>query len=116
RQKRPLASRYLYNGGQILLVLWCFLAISGFLETMNHGFFGEPNMEVSGMSSSEHFLHWFVDQSPAQLPSAWVLSIPVIFYQLLMLIWSLWLALFIVRLAPWVWESFRSHGAWRKAA
>src|SRR5882762_7329602 len=49
-------------------------------------------------------------------PAAWVFSLPLWAYRVLMLGWALWLALAVVRYARWAWTCFstdRLWGPWR---
>ena len=47
------------------------------------------------------------------LATAWVLSVPLLVYRLLMLLWSLWLAFALLRWLKWGWQAYSTHGLWR---
>jgi hypothetical protein len=40
-------------------------------------------------------------------------SVPLLVYRLVMLAWSLWLALAVIRWARWIWACFTERGLWR---
>jgi hypothetical protein len=71
-------------------------------------------MQVAGNGSTASQLNWFIDRAGSLLPSAWVISLPIFVYRLAMLAWALWLALALLRWAPWAWESFSLGGLWRR--
>ena len=51
--------------------------------------------------------------SAARLPVAEKLSLPLFAYHLAMLAWALWLAIALIRWAPWVWSCLTAGGLWR---
>jgi len=71
-------------------------------------------MQITGNQSTAFNLNWYQDHSDAELPTAWVVSAPMMMYRLLMLCWSLWMAVSLLDWLRWGWECFSSHGLWRK--
>jgi len=71
-------------------------------------------MQVAGNGSSDTLLRWEADRTFGALPQPWVFSLPLWVYRLAMLLWSLWLALRLLRWIPWGFECFTSGGAWRR--
>ena len=71
-------------------------------------------MQVAGNGSDVWNLRWYQDRTPGALPTAWVISVPLIVYRLLMLAWALWLAYSLLGWARWGWDCFSDHGYWRK--
>ncbi|MBR9981644.1 MAG: hypothetical protein KFF50_11505, partial [Desulfatitalea sp.] len=63
---------------------------------------------------SSALLHWTQDHMTGALPQPWVLSLPVWVYRLLMLAWSLWLALALLKWLKWGWQCIGHDGLWRK--
>ena len=59
-------------------------------------------------------LNWYQDRIGAQMPEAWVLSLPLWSYRLLMLLWSLWLAFSLLKWLRWGWSCWSMGGWWRK--
>ncbi|WP_411727281.1 hypothetical protein [Methyloglobulus sp.] len=44
-----------------------------------------------------------------------VVTVPLMAYRLLMLIWSFWLAASLLNWLKWGWNCFSSNGLWKKA-
>ncbi|MGZ8224405.1 MAG: hypothetical protein ACXW0H_04930, partial [Methylobacter sp.] len=59
-------------------------------------------------------LNWYQDRSPSTLPTATVISVPLITYRLMMLAWSLWLAVSLLDWLKWGWVCFSANGLWNK--
>jgi hypothetical protein len=47
------------------------------------------------------------------LPQAWVLSLPLLVYRVLMLLWALWLAFSLLKWLNWAWTCYSTNGVWR---
>lgn len=103
----------LFNLAQIGLVLLTLLALSYLFFAIQQGLLGLPDMQISGNNSHGNTLRWYQDRSEGALPRAWVLSVPLLVYRLLMLAWALWLAFALLRWLRWGWGCFSSHGLWR---
>ncbi|GAA3698198.1 hypothetical protein GCM10022421_00560 [Oceanisphaera sediminis] len=103
----------LFNLAQIGLVLLTLLALSYLFFAIQQGLLGLPDMQISGNNSHGNTLRWYQDRSEGALPQAWVLSVPLLVYRLLMLAWALWLAFALLRWLRWGWECFSSQGIWR---
>ena len=104
----------LFQLGQLALVAWTAAALVGVFVAVERGLLGQPEMQVMGNGSHYLGLQWYQDRTPATLPTAWVLSIPLLVYRVLMLAWALWLAFSLVRWLRWGWECFSDGGYWRK--
>lgn len=102
-----------FNLVQIGLVLLTLLALSVLFFAIQQGLLGLPNMQISGNRSYGAVLRWYQDRSSASLPQAWVLSVPLLVYRLLMLSWALWLAFALLRWLRWGWDCFSQQGLWR---
>ncbi len=70
-------------------------------------------MGVSGNGSYGSLLNWYQDRAGQQLPQAWVLSVPLWIYRVLMLFWALWLASMLLKWLRWGWSAFSTGGLWR---
>ncbi|GHA16228.1 hypothetical protein [Oceanisphaera arctica] len=103
----------LFNLVQIGLVLLTMAALSYLFYAIQQGLLGLPDMQISGNNSYANTLRWYQDRSEAALPQAWVLSVPLLVYRLLMLAWALWLAFALLSWLRWGWGCFSSHGIWR---
>lgn len=112
-QKLEGLSPVLFNLRQVFLPMYTVLALGCLIYAIGQGLLGTPDMQIAGMDSSEGYLHWYQDRSADALPQAWVLSLPVLGYRLLMLLWSLWLAHAIYRWLLWGWQAYARGGLWR---
>ncbi len=108
-------SRLLFNGGQVLLVLLTLIALGTLMLALRQGLLGWPDMQISGNSSSAWQLRWFEDRSTALLPQPWVISVPLLVYRILMLLWALWLAFSLISWLRDGWHHFTVGGLWRSA-
>ncbi|HKX12256.1 MAG TPA: hypothetical protein VJP40_03815, partial [bacterium] len=113
RERKPLGGTFRFDLFQILLVLWTLAALVVIFVSIQQGLLGMPDMQIAGNGSSNTFLRWFNDRSPATLPQVWVISVPLFCYRLAMLAWALWLALALLRWLRWAWTSVTSGGGWR---
>ncbi len=109
-----LKSRWQFNTMQILLVLLTFVALGSLFIALQQGLLGYPDMQVTGNGSHSGELRWYQDRSPANLPQPWVLSVPLLAYRVLMLLWALWLAFSLINWLRMGWENFSTGGLWRK--
>jgi hypothetical protein len=107
-------AKYLPNLVQVLLVLWTLLAASLLLNAVRVGLLGYPDMMLTGNGSDATVLRWYQDRFADQPAAAWVISVPVLAYRLLMLLWALWLASSMLKWVKWAWECFSAGGYWRK--
>lgn len=108
-------TRNLFNLFQVLLLLWTLVAATFLLNAVRVGLLGYPDLMIAGNGSNASTLHWYQDRFADQIDSAWVVSVPVLAYRLLMLLWALWLAASILKWIKWAWESLGTGGYWRKA-
>jgi hypothetical protein len=105
-----------FNLGQMMLVALTLIALSLLFSAVAEGLLGAPDMQIAGNGSYDHSLAWFQDRYDAALPQAWVLSVPLWVYRVLMLLWALWLANALLSWLRWGWTQFSSGGLWRKPA
>lgn len=115
RERQPAAvSDRRFNALQLLLVFTTCLAGAFMLYAIWQGLLGLPHMQIVGNGSWEYELNWYQDRAEGVLPSAWVISVPIFVYRLLMLAWALWLAFALLNWVKWGWRCFSSNGLWRK--
>jgi len=103
-----------FNAMQILLVVLTGLAMLSLIATIPMSLLSTPNMQITGNGSYAYFYNWYQDHSASQLPQAWVLSLPMWIYRLIMLLWSLWLVFFLLKSVLWGWQCFSAGKLWRK--
>ncbi len=104
----------LFHLGQLTLVVWTVAALISLFFAVERGLLGHPDMQVAGNGSSNLLLRWYQDRTQSILPTAWVISIPLFVYRVLMLAWALWLAYSLLGWLRWAWECFSDGGYWRK--
>ena len=114
RQVRPAPARaWLYDAIQLGLATWTVAAATVLAVSVARGLLGRPDMMVAGNGSRSESLIWFADRLDGALPQPWVVSLPLLAYRLVMLVWALWLALAVIRWARWTWACFSDRGLWR---
>jgi len=99
---------------QLALVGLTLAALAALLEAIEQGLLGTPNMQVAGNGSSAWQLNWYQDRIAGPLPTASVISVPLLLYRGLMLAWALWLAFALLRWLGWGWQCFSAGGLWRR--
>lgn len=97
---------------QVLLVLFTLVVAVQVFDVVQTGMLGFPDMQVVGNGSSAQALNWYRDRSAGELGEAWVLSLPIWSYRLAMLLWSLWLAMAVMRWARFAWGAWSHGGYW----
>lgn len=100
------------SGLMVFSVIALFVMISGIPLSL----LASPEMYITGNGSSAHTLRWYHDQSSGPLPQAWVISLPLLVYRVVMLLWSLWLAFALIRWIRWGWAQLGVHGWWYRKA
>jgi hypothetical protein len=111
----PIAARYgdgVFNPVQIGLIIWTLIAAGQLLDTVRVGLLGFPNLMIQGNGSDSRHLYWYADRFADAAASVWVVSIPVLLYRGLMLLWALWLAASLLKWIRWAWQCFGSGGYW----
>ncbi len=106
-------------------VLTLFFVVSLFTSISN-GLLGTPKMQLGApyidniqsltIYSNTYDLQWYQDMTQQTLPQAWVISLPLYVYRILMLLWALWLAFSLIRWLQWGWQCMSTNGLWRKTA
>ncbi len=105
-----------FNMLQVGLALLTLVSLVLLFGAVEHGLLGAPDMQIAGNQSTAFNLNWYQDHSGETLPTAGVVSVPMRVYRLLMLGWSLWLAVSLLNWLRWGWTCFSSEGLWRKKA
>ncbi|MGH8549008.1 MAG: hypothetical protein ACRERU_10485 [Methylococcales bacterium] len=114
RAAHPQQNARYFNATQIGIALLTLLSLSLLFLAINQGLLGSPEMQISGNLSTAFQLNWYQDRSPAVLPQASVISVPLTAYRVLMLAWSLWLAVSLLNWLKWGWGCFSFAGVWKK--
>jgi hypothetical protein len=105
-----------FQAVQVFIGLLTFLMLFSLIASVANSLtFGSPDMQVVGNGSYAHSLHWYQDAVSELLPATSVISVPMWSYQILMLLWSIWLATALIRWLKWGWANFCIDGAWKSA-
>jgi len=116
KKESPIGGAFRFNFAQIILVTWTLAAMIGLYIAITKGLLGIPEMQISGNGSYNGWLQWTQDRVSALLPQPWVLSLPLIVYRGLMLLWALWLAYSLIHWLRWGWNCFNNGGGWKKGS
>ncbi|MGK0440923.1 MAG: zinc transporter ZupT [Pseudohongiellaceae bacterium] len=110
----PLAmKRNQFNLLQVFLVVVTFFAAISILSAIPMGLLSNPDMKVIGNGSYSHLYNFYQDKAAAgEFPTATVISLPMLGYRLIMMLWSLWLASRIISWSGWGWQAFSSKAVW----
>lgn len=106
---------FVFDLRQIVLGLWTVVALTLLFWAIQHGLLGAPEMQIAGNGSDGWMLRWYADRAAGPMPTAWVLSVPLLAYRLAMLAWALWLANALLRWLSWGWQCFSTGGVWHSA-
>ncbi len=102
-----------FDAMQVLLALWTVVALALLVWAVQQGLLGLPDMQIRGNGSSGHLLRWYHDRNSKEIPTAWMLSVPLYTYRLAMLAWALWLARALVAWLRWGWQCYAAGELWR---
>lgn len=103
-----------FNLVQTGVVLLTFAAVVSLVIAVSNGLLGHPDMSIRGNGSSAGFLRWYHDVSGPVLPTAWVISIPMLAYRVAMLAWALWVSFWLTGVLKWGWQRFSTPVIWQK--
>jgi hypothetical protein len=115
RAKKYKVNSPYFNAMQLGLGLLTIISLILLFVAVKQGLLGSPNMQIAGNQSSAYALKWYQDRSVATLPTATVISVPLMVYRILMLIWSLWLAISLLNWLKWGWACFSTEMLWKKS-
>jgi len=115
RKTQRLSDANYFNVLQVLIGVLTVISLGMLFLAVERGLLGSPDMQIIGNQSSAFNLNWYQDRSSSTLPVATLISVPLIAYRLLMLAWSLWLAVSLLNWLKWGWECFSSNGLWHKS-
>ena len=112
RRERADISEGLFNLRQVALIVLTLIAFTCLWVAVHQGLILQPDMDVAFVDGT---LGFYVDRINGALPTAGMLSVPVWTYRIVMLVWSLWLAMRSVEWAKLGWNAYREGGMWKSA-
>ena len=104
-----------FNAMQVGLAFLTFVSLMLLFMAVKQGLLGSPDMQIAGNHSTTYDLKWYQDRSAEILPTAMVISVPLMVYRILMLMWSLWLAVSLLNWLKWGWKCFATEVLWKKS-
>lgn len=107
-------SKY-FNVVQFLIVLAFFIGAAALIYAIPKSLLSNPDMVIQGVSSHGNKFSWFQDLSDKILPIAWVISLPIWVYKIVMMVWSIWVAFTIPSWVNWGWKAFTKDIVWKKS-
>ncbi len=117
------AKPFSYNLQSIAAIFLSLGSVALLLQVLKQGLLGGPMMDIVGNQSNSRTLNWFVDRHGSGLSDVWLLNGPEWFYQVLMLLWAIWMSLTFVKWVPWIWTGLYGEGfykpielSWKKRA
>ncbi|MEZ5523304.1 MAG: hypothetical protein R3F08_17780 [Dokdonella sp.] len=113
RERNAPVANWRFNLVQLGLAVLSLVALVCLFESIRNGLLGSPDMVVRGNGSYANQLQWFADRSTDALPTASVISLPLWVYNLVMLVWALWLAWAVVGWLRRGFAAWMSGGYWR---
>ncbi len=108
------SSGWRFNLGQMAIAILTVVGLSALFGSIREGLLGLPDMQVAGNGSSAQSLRWYQDRTSGPLPQPLLISVPLLFYRLVMLAWALWVASALLRWLRWGWTCFSSGGLWKR--
>ena len=101
---------------QFGLFVFSLIALGTLFSTIPEGLLGSPDMHVTGNNSYQGSFYWYQDHSDAAFPTAWIISLPLWCYKIIILLWALWLASALMVWIRWGWQQLNAHGAWNPSS
>lgn len=111
-QLHSIATSLRFKLLQIAMFILSIWALGSLVATLPDGLLGSPDMHVLGNRSYADHFQWYQDHSDLEFPRAWVISLPLWCYKLVMLLWSLWLASALLRWIRWGWQQLSYQALW----
>ncbi|MEJ2423197.1 MAG: hypothetical protein P8101_01890 [Candidatus Thiodiazotropha sp.] len=111
----PAAHPKRFNLVQVGVVILTLIFIGILIWSVQQGLLGYPSMQIEGNGSSAYALNWYQDRVAETYPQVSVISVPLLVYRGLMLVWALWLAFSLLAWLKWGWGAFSKGGVYWKA-
>lgn len=103
-----------WNLYQFLLLGLAFASFNYFLSGVYQGLLGTPDMMVRSFEPSKGVFYFFVDKVDKGFFDAQVISIPLWWWRILILIWALWISRALVGRFGGIWGLLCLGGLWHK--
>lgn len=107
-----IGKRWQFKFLQLGLFAFSIAALIALVATLPNGLLSSPDMHIVGNNSYNSNFYWYQDHSEATFPTAWVISLPLWCYKMVILLWALWLAASLMKWLRWGWEQLSYRGLW----
>jgi hypothetical protein len=98
---------------QITVVGYTLVFLGCLCGAVYDGLVTNPDMRIAMADTGTGIgLRWFEDRIQGAMPRPVVLSLPVLVFRLLNLLWALWLASSLLGWLKWGWQCFGKGGLW----
>lgn len=108
------SNQKIFNLVQIGVVLLTLIFIAILFWSVQQGLLGYPSMQIEGNGSTAYSLNWYQDRIGQAFPQVSIISVPLLVYRFLMLLWALWLAFSLLSWLKWGWAAFSKGGVYWK--
>lgn len=115
REHYPEKGWFSFDVLQLVLLGMVTAGLVALYFAVERGLLGLPAMQVAGNGSYDGMLQWTADRVNETLPVPTVYSAPLWCFRVVMLAWSLWLAVSLLSWLRWGWDCFSTGGVMRSA-
>ncbi|MFQ3218428.1 MAG: hypothetical protein ACI8R9_000384 [Paraglaciecola sp.] len=113
RYRGNIKESAVFNFTQLALYFLSAVTLLTIITTIPDSLLSNPDMGIQGNRSYGNELMWFADKSMGGLPEISVLSVPILIYKGLMLLWVMWLSFSLLNWIKWAWPLLGAQGYWR---
>lgn len=113
RREADLEPWWKFDLAQLVLVGLTLVALVMLYAAVHTNLLLDINMQVKGAGSTNAALQWYSAQIESALPTPAIVSVPLLVWRVLMLLWAFWLVSRLFKWARWGWDGFSSGGLWK---
>lgn len=113
RRHWPKLGRFLHNFVHLGVIVYSITFLSALLTIVYAGLVSSPDMEIVGAGSHSGQLTWYVDRSQGRFEPAYMFTVSVWVWRVVMLAWSFWLATSLLGWLKWAYSELREGEFWK---
>ncbi len=113
RRHWPKLGRFLHNFVHLGVIVYSVTFLSALLTIVYAGLVSSPDMEIVGAGSHSGQLTWYVDRAQGRFEPAYMFTVSVWVWRLVMLAWSFWLATNLLGWLKWAYAELREGEFWK---
>ncbi|MCB9480787.1 MAG: hypothetical protein H6680_03035 [Desulfobacteraceae bacterium] len=103
-----------FNLIQTGIILLLIMSASIIYDSVSSGLLGIPDMQITGNGSYSGTLKWFTDKCDNILPKPFIIMAPINMWKLIIFLWSIWISAFLINKTPYIIDSLKHDGFWKK--